>query len=98
MVKKFNYKLPFDWDSRYRHVIEDHNNLSHSLPSIEDTWMTYWWECRLSGFILAFSEVNAFLILRYWSFVACWCDNLLTIYTLETGRGGLIYCQTPFIG
>ena len=31
--------------------------------------MTDWWECRVFSFILAISEVNAFLILRY--FVYC---------------------------
>ena len=34
MVKKFNYKLPFDCYFRYRHTVDYHNNLSHSLPSI----------------------------------------------------------------
>ena len=31
--------------------------------------MTDWWECQVFAFILAISEVNAFLILRY--FVYC---------------------------
>ena len=42
-VKKFKYKLPFDWNFRYRHEVDDHNNLRHSLTSIEDTWVTDWW-------------------------------------------------------
>ena len=37
MVKKFNYKLPFDWYFCYRYAVDDHNNLRHTLPSIEDT-------------------------------------------------------------
>ena len=33
-VKKFNYKLTFDWHYHYRHAVNNHNNLSHELPSI----------------------------------------------------------------
>ena len=39
MVKKFKYKLPFDWKFRYRHMVDYHNNLRHVLPSIENKWM-----------------------------------------------------------
>ena len=34
VVNKFKYKLPFDWHFRYRHAVDDHNNLMHALPSI----------------------------------------------------------------
>ena len=64
VVKKFKYKLPFDWNFLYRHEVDKHNSLRHALPSIEDAWMTDWWECHLFAFILAISEVNSFLILR----------------------------------
>ena len=40
VVKKFKYKLPFDWHFRYHHSVDNHNNLRHALASIEDTWMT----------------------------------------------------------
>jgi hypothetical protein len=63
--KEFVYKRPFDWHFRFRHAVDDHNNLWHALPSIEDTWLTQRWECRVFAFILAVSEVNAFLVLRY---------------------------------
>ena len=100
VVKKFKYKLPCDWHFRYRHVVDDPNNLRHSLPSIEDPWVTDLCECRVFAFIFPISEVNAFLIqhyfvycgllwggcLRYWSFVGSWRGNLLTIYTLGKGR------------
>ena len=68
-AKNLKHKLPFDWNFRYRHAVDDHNNLSHSLPSIEDTWVTDWWECRVFDFILDISDANAFLILGY--FVYC---------------------------
>ena len=37
---EFVYKRPFDWHFRFRHAVDDHNNLRHALPSIEDTWLT----------------------------------------------------------
>ena len=65
VVKNFKYKLPFDCNFIYRHAVDDHNNLIHALPSIEDTWMTDRWECGAFALILAISEVNGFLILHY---------------------------------
>jgi hypothetical protein len=40
VVRQFKYACPFDWHFRYRHVVDDHNNLCHGLPSIEDSWTT----------------------------------------------------------
>ena len=48
LVNNFNYNLPFGWHFRYLHAVDDHNNLRHALPSIEDTWVTDLWECRRS--------------------------------------------------
>ena len=42
VMKNFKYKLPFDWHFCYRHAVDDHNNLRHTLPSIEDTSFTRW--------------------------------------------------------
>ena len=102
VVKKFKYKLTFYWNFRSRHSVDDHNNLIHALPPIEYKWVKDRWECRVFAFILAISEVNSFLIIRY--FVYCglrqegistllyffvmWRGNLLTINTLVNGRGG----------
>ena len=55
VVKNFNYNLPSDWHFCYRHVVDYHNNLRHALPSIEYTWITYQWECRVFAFILSIS-------------------------------------------
>jgi hypothetical protein len=60
----FDYTNPFDWHFRYRHAVDDHNNLRHALPSQEDTWKTTRWEIRVFTFLLALSEVNAYLALR----------------------------------
>jgi len=68
VVRRFKYACPFDWHFRYRHAVDDHNNLSHGLPSIEDSWTTQRWESRVFTFILAITEVNAFLALRYFTF------------------------------
>ena len=68
-MKKFKYKLPFGCHFRYLHSVDGYNNLSHALPSIEDTWVTDRWEFLVFSFILAISEVNAFSIIRY--FVYC---------------------------
>jgi hypothetical protein len=68
-VATFKYIEPFDNHYRYRHAVDDHNNLRHSGISIEETWMTKRWECRVFAFILAITEVNIYLAFRYfvWS-------------------------------
>jgi hypothetical protein len=33
----FQYPRPFDWHFRYWHAVDDHNNLRHALPLVEDT-------------------------------------------------------------
>ena len=62
---KFKYCLPFSNHFDFRHVIDDHNNLRHSLPSIEETWTTHRWATRVFAFILAVVEVNCYLAFRY---------------------------------
>ena len=69
MVNKFEYKLPFYWYFRYRYMVDNHNNLRNVLPSIGYIWVTHQWECQSFTSILAISEVDTFLILRY--FVYC---------------------------
>ena len=73
VVKKFKYKLKFDWYFYYRHAVDDHNSLSHALPPIEYKWTTDRWECRLFALIFYISEVNAFFIIRYFVYCGlCW--------------------------
>ena len=76
----FQYPRPFDWHFHYRHAMDDHNNLQYALPLVEDAWETKRWECRVFSFILAITEVNAFLALRYFVFgndMIKGCPNLL---------------------
>ena len=61
IVKSFQFPLPYDWHYKYRHAVDDHNNLRHSLPSVEHTITTTRWEMRVFSFVLAVLEVNAFL-------------------------------------
>ena len=68
VVRRFKYACPFDWHFRYHHAVDNHNNLRHALPSIEDSWATQRWEIRVFLFVLAISEVNAFLALWYFTF------------------------------
>jgi hypothetical protein len=32
--RSFRYPCPIDWHYKFRHAIDDHNNLCHSMPSI----------------------------------------------------------------
>ena len=61
----FKYTKPFSDHFKYRHLIDDHNNLRHSSPSFEDTWTTHRWPNRVFAFLLAVTEVNLYLYLRY---------------------------------
>ena len=49
----FQYTCPYDWHFRYRHAVDDHNNLRHALPSLEDTWRTIRWPTCVFTFLLA---------------------------------------------
>ena len=62
---EFKYTKPFSDHFRYRHAVDDHNNLRHSSPSLEDTWVTARWVNRVFSFLLAVTEVNLYLYLRY---------------------------------
>lgn len=63
--RTFQFPLPYDWHYRFRHAVDDHNNVRHSLPSVEGTIITTRWEMRVFSFLLAVSEVNAFLTYRF---------------------------------
>lgn len=65
VTKKFKYTEPFANHFLYRHCVDDHNNLRHSGVSIEQTWRTHRWVNRVFAFLLAISEVNAFLAFRF---------------------------------
>lgn len=66
-MKVFKYMEPFDNHYRYRHAVDDHNNLRHSDISLEETWVTHRWENRVFAFLLAVTEVNAYVAFRYFN-------------------------------
>ncbi|KAL7549033.1 hypothetical protein ACHAWF_012294, partial [Thalassiosira exigua] len=66
---EFQYTRPYDWHFRYRHAVDDHNNLRHSIPSLEDTWVTQRWPIRVFTFLLAITEVNVYLTLKWFVFI-----------------------------
>ena len=63
----FKYTKNFAYHFKYRHMVDDHNNLRHSTPTLEDTWTTHVWENRVFAFLLAITEVNLYCYLRYTS-------------------------------
>ncbi len=65
VTRTFQFPLPYDWHYKFRHAVDDHNNLHHSIPSVEGTIMTTRWEMRAFSFLLAVCEVNAFLTYQF---------------------------------
>ena len=66
VVKRiFKYTESFSNHYKFRHLIDDHNHVHHALPAIEVTWKTLRWENPVFTFILAVTEINAYLLLRF---------------------------------
>ena len=64
-TKKFQYTEPFANHFDFRHIVDDHNNLRHQVPAIEEVWATHRWANRVFAFLLAVTEVNCYLAFRY---------------------------------
>ncbi len=64
-VGTFQLTCPYDWHYKFRHAVDDHNNLHHALPLIQHTITTTHWEMCVFSFVLAVTEVNAFLAYRF---------------------------------
>ncbi|KAI2496884.1 Transposase IS4 [Fragilaria crotonensis] len=67
VTKKFKYYEPFHNHLKFRHKVDDHNNLRHSPISLEASLSTKDWKIRVFTFILALVEVNARLAYAYFS-------------------------------
>ena len=63
--KTFKYTQPFSNHFAFWHAVDDHNNLRHLTPSIEETWVTHRWPCCVFSFLLAIAEVNIFKAFVY---------------------------------
>ena len=62
--QQFKYKETFANHYLFRHCVDNHNNLRHSVPSIEGTIKTHCWPTRVFSFLIAISEVNAYLAMK----------------------------------
>ena len=43
----FKYTVLFSNHFDFCHVVDDHNNLRHQVPSIEGTWITHRWATQV---------------------------------------------------
>ena len=88
----FKYSKPFDWHFHFRHLVDDHDNLRHSLPSLEGTWITECWPICVFSFLLAISEVSCYLALKQFVFQ----DDMTTYLDF---RKELAWCliNNPFL-
>ena len=57
----FKFCQPFGLHFRYRHQVDDHNNIIHATISLERTWATKFWPDKNSTWYLAVTEVNTSL-------------------------------------
>ena len=62
---RFQYTMPFSNHFDYRHIVDDHNAVRHQVPSLEQTWRTHRWPVRVFSFLLALTEVNCYLVFRF---------------------------------
>ena len=82
---KFKYTEVVANHFDFRGAVDFHNSKRHDCGtkhglSIEETWRTTNWALRVFGFIIAITEVNAFLAMRFleglrvhsWNFVNNW--------------------------
>ena len=52
---------------KYCHLVDDHNNKHHAVPSIEGSLKIQPWEMRVFQHVLATTETNCFLAHQYLS-------------------------------
>ena len=63
----FNYTEPFFNHFKYRHKVDNHNNLGHSSISLEKSINIKDWKLRVFTFVMALIEVNARLAVAYFT-------------------------------
>ena len=49
----FKYHEPFYLHFNHRHIVDDHNNLRHDVPNVEETWLTIYWDLHVLQFLMA---------------------------------------------
>lgn len=65
--KSFRYTEPYVNHFKYRHQVDDHNNLRHSPISLEMSMNTKDWKIRVFMFLMAIVEVNARLAYAFFN-------------------------------
>ena len=63
----FNYTEPLYNHFKYRHQVDNHNNLRHSPLSFEESINTKDWKLRVFTFVMALIEVNVGLAVAYFT-------------------------------
>ncbi|KAL7484030.1 hypothetical protein ACHAW6_009672 [Cyclotella cf. meneghiniana] len=61
------YTEPFYLRNKYCHLVDDHNNKRHTVPSIEGSLKTQRWTMRVFQYVLATTETDCFLAHQYFS-------------------------------
>ena len=84
VIHRFRYTCPFEWHFHHHHAADNHNNLHHGLPMVEDSWITQRWEVCVFLFVLSISKVNAFLALWCFTFAKGTIDDFSTL---------IVFCQ-----
>eukprot|EP00957_Ditylum_brightwellii_P099414 7572870-Ditylum_brightwellii.AAC.1 len=90
--KFFKYVQCFFNNFHYGHVVDDHNKFCMPEPCSEKSWVTAFWENRVFAFVLAISEVNAWLAKQY--FVAG--ENYITLLQMRTQLVSELVCN-PYL-
>lgn len=72
----FQHSEAFEHYYEARHKVDDHNHSRHLLPSLEATWVTTTWENRVFAFLLAISEINAWLAYKFFVLIPQGFDHL----------------------
>ena len=70
LLKNFKYTEVIAKHYNYCGAVDEHNTYRHDCGTkhgliLEETWKTTRWENQVYTFILAVSEVNAYLAMRY---------------------------------
>ena len=64
-TRRFKYPEPFYLHFKYRHLIDDHNNIHHAVPSIKGTLKTQCWAIPVFKLVLSVAEVNMYLTIQH---------------------------------
>lgn len=80
----------------YRDAVNDHNNLRHALPLLEDTWMTIRWPVHVFTFLLALTKTNVYLALSYFVYVGA-KKNILPKYLKFRRKLAWQFIDNPYL-